>query len=184
MTAIVGIAKDGKVWMGADSCSGNPGTYEKNAIKHPKVFQKGEFIIGYTSSFRMGQLIEIDLGIPELPENIDLREYMIRIFIPALRNCLKSGGFAYVENNEESGGEFLIGIRGCLFLVQSDFSVLDYQCDYAACGCGAEYCLGSIVSTEGEDAEQRIIKALTAAATFSAFVMPPFVVKFVQGVQR
>ena len=177
MTAIVGLVDKGTVYMGGDSCAGDAQSCLKTRMKHPKVFRKGEFIIGYTSSFRMGQLLECELTPPEMPENITLYDYMVRLFVPALRGCLKGGGFAKVENNVEEGGTFLVGIRECLFEIQSDYSVLDHASEYMACGCGREYCLGSLHSTHGWQPKDRIIAALTAAAEYNAYVMSPFTVE-------
>lgn len=52
MTCIVGIVDNGKVYMGADSLG--VGGLSKRVRKDPKLFRVGEFVFGYTSSFRMG----------------------------------------------------------------------------------------------------------------------------------
>jgi len=59
MTCIVGIAQEGKVWIGADSAAVSGQDIRATALR--KVFRRGQFLIGYTSSFRMGQLPQFHL---------------------------------------------------------------------------------------------------------------------------
>ena len=53
MTAIAGLVHDGKVYIGGDS-AGVAGM-DLHLRSDPKVFTVGEFVIGYTTSFRMGR---------------------------------------------------------------------------------------------------------------------------------
>ncbi|KKN17732.1 hypothetical protein LCGC14_0962700, partial [marine sediment metagenome] len=63
MTCIVGFIDDGgKAWMGGDS-AGVAG-HHTHPRRDPKVFRVGPVLIGYTSSFRMGQLLRYHLKIP------------------------------------------------------------------------------------------------------------------------
>ena len=68
MTCIVGfIDKDG-VYIGGDSCALSTDDYSYNIRQDEKVFQKGEFIFGYSASFRMGQIIRFKLRTPNHPK--------------------------------------------------------------------------------------------------------------------
>ena len=64
MTCIVGLADGENVWIGADSASGGANGWAITRVVAPKVFplQIKEvdqwLLIGYTSSFRMGQILE------------------------------------------------------------------------------------------------------------------------------
>lgn len=60
MTCIIGLENKGKVYMGADSASSNG--YSINVSGNPKLFRSGPFLIGFTSSWRMGQLLQHQLG--------------------------------------------------------------------------------------------------------------------------
>lgn len=55
MTCIVGLVENNKVYIGGDSAGVAGLSLMKRADE--KVFKKDEFIFGFTSSFRMGQLI-------------------------------------------------------------------------------------------------------------------------------
>ncbi len=176
MTCIVGLVAKERVWIGADS-AGVAGLHLV-VRRDQKVFEVGEFLIGFTSSFRMGQLLQFNLSPPLVPENIDLYEYMVVHFVEKVRQTLKSGGFAKVEDSVESGGCFLVGFRGRLFKIDEDFQVGESRHAFDADGCGGSYALGALAATQEEtDPKKRILTALGVAETFSAGVRGPFVVK-------
>jgi len=158
--------------MGADSAG--VGGYYIERRADSKVFVNGEFIIGFTTSFRMGQLLRYGFCPPKPTEGKDIFEYMVTDFVDAVRNRLKSGGFAATKDGEESGGTFLVGYRGRLFNVQNDYQVAEQFGDYAACGCGQDIALGSMFSTKGKPTEERIRTALEAAEEYNAGVRGPF----------
>lgn len=172
MTCIAGmVGPDGRVVIGGDSCASNHQTNQLRA--DPKVFRRDEFLIGFTSSFRMGQLLRHHLLIPAHWPGIEVGDYMATSFIDAVRTCLKDGGFARVHDGEESGGSFLVGYRGRLFSIEEDFQVAESLQGYMACGSGERFALGSMASTDGSPGH-RVHVALRVASEFSPFVRPPF----------
>lgn len=175
MTCIVGIAEQGKVYIGGDS-AGVAG-YAITIRADEKVFQAGRFLIGFTSSFRMGQLLRYNFHAPEQPEGMDAFQYMVTMVVENLRECLKTGGYARREFDQEQGGCFLIGYAGRLFMVDSDYQVAESLCSYMAAGCGQDVALGALYATQGQAPRQRIEVALAAAETFIAGVRRPFVVR-------
>ena len=176
MTAIVGLVHKGKVWMGSDS-AGVAGL-SLQIRRDPKLFASGEFVIGYTSSFRMGQLLRFYLKPERSQENQDGFEYMVRVFIPAVREVAREHGFLKVDNGREELGTFLVGRRGTLYLVQNDLQVAELATPYAACGCGNDLALGAMYATESLKMapRKRIETALKAAEAFSAGVRGPFTI--------
>jgi ATP-dependent protease HslVU (ClpYQ) peptidase subunit len=174
MTCIVGVKDKGKVWIGGDSAGGNQFVIE-NRI-HPKVFRNGLYLIGYTTSFRMGQLLEVaTLPIPEPDE--DLYRFMITKFVNVIRSTFEGSGWAGKdEEGKASGGNFLVGVNGHLFDIQADFQVGENQAGYAACGSGGDVALGSLHSTQGKHPRVRIEKALEAAQAHTPFVRGPFTI--------
>jgi ATP-dependent protease HslVU (ClpYQ) peptidase subunit len=177
MTCIVGIAQDGKVWLGADSAGVAGLDYRIRADK--KVFRNGPFIMGFTTSFRMGQLLAVKLKPPRFNQSDDPWHYMVDEFVEAARLCLTTGGFSRKDNNVESGGNFLVGFRGRLFNIESDFQVGENADGIGACGCGESFALGSLAETSG-DPRARVLRALAAAERFSAGVRSPFHVEELQ----
>lgn len=172
MTCIVGLKHKNTIYLGGDS-AGIDRTY-LTIRKDPKVFINGEFIIGFTDSFRMGQLLQYSLVVPKKPKKQNTYSYMATTFIEAVRACLGTGGYTTVENNREIGGQFLVGFDNRLFTVESDFQVGESIHDFHAIGCGDDIALGSLYSTEGMDPKYRVTTALNAAQEFSAGVRAPF----------
>lgn len=173
MTCIAGFTDKKNVWIGGDS-AGVAG-YNLTVRADKKVFIKDDFIFGFTSSFRMGQLLRYKLAIPFHKPNISTEEYLYTEFIEAVRECFKSGGYTKVDSNRESGGCFLFGYRGRLFLVDDDFQIGESYNGYDAVGCGKGFALGSLYSSSGTP-ENRVRKALEAAEAFSAGVRSPFLI--------
>ena len=173
MTAIVGLVQSGAVYIGGDSAgvSGLSLTVRADT----KVFRKNQYLFGFTTSFRMGQLIRYSLKLPK-PKG-DLDAFMATTFIDALRDCLKTGGWAAKENDREEGGTFLVGVRGKLFAVYDDYQVGKPADGFAAVGCGDQIALGALHATAdaGLSPRRRVKRALAAAERFSAGVRGPFI---------
>lgn len=174
MTAICAVTHDGKVWMGGDSSAVAGLTLTLRA--DPKVFTVGHFLIGYTSSFRMGQLLRWSLVPPAQGEGVDDARFMGTAFIDAVRECLKAGGMARKDNEVEAGGDFLVGYRGQIWEVNSDYQVGQPLDRFAAVGSGQDVCLGALHATPSLAPAKRIRLALRAAERFNAGVRGPFLV--------
>lgn len=174
MTCIVGIAENGKVWIGGDS-AGVAG-YSLVVRADQKVFENGEFLFGFTSSFRMGQLLRYAFSPPARMENTDDYKYLTTTFIDSVRATLKTGGYATTKEGGEEGGFFLLGYRGKLYSIESDYQVGSAVDSFASCGCGDQIALGSLFSTIGKPPKERIETALRAAERFNAGVRGPFVI--------
>jgi ATP-dependent protease HslVU (ClpYQ) peptidase subunit len=178
MTCIVGIIdkENKKVYIGGDS-AGVAGL-SISIRKDPKVFKRGKFIFGFTSSFRMGQLLMCgDMDLKKQKPDEDTYVYMVTTFVDAIRHLFKKGGYLVIENTEESGGTFLVGYKNRLFCIESDFQVAEVYDDYYSVGCGVNYALGSLYTTQGQlnlTPEERINKALSAAEYHNGGVRGPF----------
>lgn len=180
MTAIVGMEENGMVWIGGDSAAASGWRVRKSAL--PKVFKVGPFLIGYTSSFRMGQLLEHHLEVaPQDDTHQSDLAYLVREFIPVVRDLLKSGGYTTIENNSESGGFFLLGYNGRLYEVNSDFQVNHYTDGFAALGCGEDFALGALSAlldtSPDMPARDKVTIALDAATRLSGGVTPPYIIE-------
>ena len=188
MTCIVGYTNGKKVWIGGDS-AGAAGL-NISIRKDEKVFKNGDFLIGYTSSFRMGQIIRYNFIPPKRKKidknnKLDIFKYMCTDFIDELRKTFEQKGFLTKKDNEESGGTFLIGYKGRLFEIESDFQVAENIENYNACGCGKYYALGSLYTSLLNVSESikplkinEILKtSLQTAVKFNGGVRPPFIIK-------
>jgi len=172
MTCIVGLETEQGVIIGADSAAA--ADWDIMATRLRKVFRRGDFLIGYSSSFRMGQLLQYKLEVsPQTEEQEDL-EFLATTFIDAVRTCLKDGGYAKIENLVEEGGWFLVGYRGKLYIVEPSFQVNTSRDGYHAIGCGKNYALGNLFDSTDLEPQVRVRQALKAAAHFSNGVCGPF----------
>ena len=158
--------------LGADS-AGTAG-YDRTIRKDRKVFTNGELIFGFTSSFRMGQLLEFNLSPPPINEGQEAYNYAVKSLIPAIRDTLRSGGYTSTNNGREEGGIFLVGFRGRLFRIDSDFQVGESAINVESVGCGEAYALGAMHALKEAEPMERLQAGLEAAATFSAGVAGPF----------
>lgn len=181
MTCIVGLVDNGKIYMGGDSagCAG----WNLSIRADQKVFKNNDFIMGFADSFRMGQLLRYSFTPPPYYEEFDLYKYMVTDFVDTARKCFKNGGFAEKDKEVESGGHFLVGFKGRLFRIESDYQVGENQLPFAACGCGQSSALGSLFSTHGIIAppRDRIRIALEAAERLNAGVRQPFHIEVLGG---
>lgn len=186
MTCIVGLVQNGKVYIGGDSAG--IGGWNLTIRKDRKVFKNGEFLIGGTASFRMIQLLHYAFEPPKVPPFCDtdeaIEKFMATTFVDAIRKCFKEGGYATKSNEQESGGQFLIGFRGHLFDIQNDYQVQEALDGYDAIGCGLEVALGSLYVTSnpdlGSNPRRCVVLALEAAEHHNAGVRGPFYVEVLE----
>jgi len=122
----------------------------------------------------MGQLLHYMLTPPEHPADMDPMKYMVTLFVPAVRTCMKDGGYMNKSNDVESGGHFLIGYRGQLYEIASDFQVGQTVDNIAAIGCGGVLALGAMHALNHLEPEQRILKAMQITEKLNSGVRGPF----------
>jgi ATP-dependent protease HslVU (ClpYQ) peptidase subunit len=186
MTCIVGLEYKDTVWMGCDSMASSG--WDKHVSSIDKVFKANDMLIGYTTSFRMGQIIRHNFDIPKSnsyyfnrAEPYAHEKYLVMDFIPALRACLKEHGFTTIKDSVEEGSQLLIGFAGCLFTIHSDFSVQRSFDEFDAIGAGAFYALGAIHALNDQhgmtiDPPKLIESALITSEHFCNGVCPPFTI--------
>ena len=136
-----------------------------------------DFAMGFCGSFRIGQLLRYALVTPDQGEKKDDMTYMVVDFIDAVRAMQKDKGSMKKENElEEHDAAFIVGYKGKLYVVETDYQVGRPIENYAAVGCGAQIALGALFATKHAQMkpEDRIGLALAAAVEYSAGVRPPF----------
>jgi ATP-dependent protease HslVU (ClpYQ) peptidase subunit len=170
MTCIVGYVDNGIVYIGGDSAGSTDEIIRERVDK--KVFRVQDFLIGFTTSFRMGQLLQHKLKVPKQKCKSDFK-FMCTVFIDSVKMVFK-------EDNMK--GNFLVGYRGVLYDIEEDFQVAMVAEKYNAVGSGSQYALGALhalVDTLGDDESPITIvtAALEASARFNPFVQGPFIVE-------
>jgi len=173
-TAIVGlIDDDGTIYIGSDSAviTGQA----SSILKDPKVFLKDKrFVIGTSGSPRTRQVVRYACDIPEQESVQTVMEYMVVTFMKTIQKCFEEAKFDEEKNGK---GNMLVGYRGRLFKIYVGiYYALEYDVPYTIIGSGGEEARGAMYATEGMNLspEERIKKALGAAAYFDTDVRSPF----------
>lgn len=171
MTCIVGIEKRTGVTLGADSLSSN--WYTKSVDNTAKLvaLKGGKLGIGLTTSWRAINLVTFELEdkLGDLPKTkADAHKWLVTSFVPTLRELFKTSGYSEVQNNVETGATALIGLKGQLFALQSDYSVVTPSEGIASVGSGQQVALGAMHAAQHfyKYAEPVLRQGLLAAATF------------------
>jgi ATP-dependent protease HslVU (ClpYQ) peptidase subunit len=172
MTCIVGLVEGNKTYIGGDSASSSDWTTRTSLTK--KVFKVGPFLIGYTSSFRMGQILQYQINFPE--SEVYDEKYMVTEFVEAARIKFKELGYSKIVDNEEIGGNFLVCVSGNLYVIESDFQVNHYVDKFDAVGSGYSYALGAMEALRFLPPEDRIYRSLEIASKFVNSVREPFTI--------
>jgi ATP-dependent protease HslVU (ClpYQ) peptidase subunit len=181
MTCIVAVTDGARIVVGGDSAgvSGQSLVVRKDKKVFRKIDEVGnEWVFGFTTSFRMGQLIQYELALPTMDEKdqLDLHGFMVTKFITNLRKCLKDGGWSELKSGQECAGTFIVGLRGRLFVVLSDYQVEEPGDSFIAVGCGHDLAKGSLFTSQGiKNPIKRAELALLAAERFSGGVRAPFI---------
>jgi hypothetical protein len=180
MTCIVGLVTKKGIYVGGDSAG--VGGYSLTVRADEKVFINQGFVFGFTTSFRMGQILRFGFSPPKRHSDVDLHEYMVTSFIDGVRDRFKAAGYMGKEKDREEGGCFIVGHGGRLFTVYGDFQVGESKDGYHAVGCGDDIALGSLFATKKlskfANPEGAVELALEAAEGYSAGVRRPFKIMF------
>lgn len=175
MTCIVGIAQNGRVWLGGDSFMLADGlVYPAES----KLFRVGDFIVGGAGGWRYCQLLAHALELNPPAPDADIRKYLVTDFTEAVRAAVSRFGRMEkdADGAESTGSRALIGVRGCLYNFDGSLSYIPIAKGFAAIGSGSHVAMGSLYETEGSDMEpgERLSRALEAAEALTDGVRRPF----------
>lgn len=187
MTCIVAVTDGESVVVGGDSAG--VGNKELRLRADLKVFLVGGYAIGFTTSFRMGQILRHEADLPKPPSSIDpddLERFLVKTFVPAIRESFAEHGFGktarvnlkseVTEEGQAIGGLFLVGVAGQIFEIREDFQVARPVAPFSAVGHGAQIALGALHALQDQDLSlrERATRALEAAEAYSSVVRRPF----------
>lgn len=178
MTCIVAIKKQGKVYMGGDSASSLNGAISIRS--NHKIFKNHNMIFGTCGSARQRQLLKYSLKLPPQNSKVDDMQYMCTTFISSIQKCFEKGGFEMVHSKKRYGANFIVGYKGEIYSVQTDYHIGIPSKSYHAIGSGSSWALGALFTLEQNKIGNTIEKikcSLAAAAEFSSTVAGPFIIK-------
>lgn len=185
MTCIVALVDGDKVFLGGDSAASDDKSGLIFSRTDPKVFKVGQFGIGFTDSFRMGQILQYNWKPPvytPTKNNSNLDKFMRTKFVDSIKEAFQEGGYGKFGSNTDDGDEggvFIIAVAGTgrIFTMDSDFHIGESDVPYTAEGSGQELALGSLFSTTTvKTSRKRVRIALDAAAKFNMAVQGPFTI--------
>ncbi|EOR9074223.1 hypothetical protein FOI42_RS03815 [Escherichia coli] len=156
MTCIIAYTDGNTSFIAGDKLGSNG--FTKAIQTEPKVFEK-EFIkidesglnrtkevmaMGYTSSFRMGQLLTYKLDLPEQQSNQTFSQYLVLEVIPRIRTLFKEEWGARDTTQDVGGGQFIILHNHTIYEVQEDFSVLQPKTQITSVGSGTYHAIAAM----------------------------------------
>ena len=156
MTCIIAHTNGTSSFIAGDKLGSNG--FTKAVQTEPKVFEK-EFIklnedgltrtkevmaLGYTTSFRMGQLLNYNLTLPEQVAGETFSQYLVLKVIPIVRQMFKDEWGARDASQDVGGGQFIILHNHTIYEVQEDFSVLQPKTQITAVGSGTYHAIASM----------------------------------------
>lgn len=178
MTCIVAIQHDGYVWMGGDAAASRDN--DVVCRSNPKVFWNNDILIGYSGSFRIGQLLQYAFRPPCQSAGQSDIEFLVVDFVDELRQLMRERGTLMKEEEGEAhDSEFLIGYRGKVYVIEPDFNVGCLLTSYVSCGSGANYAMGALYALDKNEEmspQEKIKIALSAATEYCTGVRPPFTI--------
>ncbi|EON7974069.1 hypothetical protein HI146_RS28735, partial [Escherichia coli] len=156
MTCIIAHTDGVSSFIAGDKLGSNG--FTKTVQTEPKVFEK-EFIklhddgltrtkevmaLGYTTSFRMGQLLNYNLNLPEQDASQTFSQYLVLKVIPIIRQMFKEEWGARDASQDVGGGQFIILHNHTIYEVQEDFSVLQPKTRITAVGSGTYHAIAAM----------------------------------------
>ena len=158
MTTIVAIQGDDWVLVATDSRissfdgSGMATQSSTLSAGTSKVAQNGKYLLGAAGDVRAINLLHHALQPPAPPPNLAGRKldaFITTRFIPAMRECFETHGYATPDNDDkqhiaEHASTVLVVVNAHAYVVDGDYSWATDTSGIYAIGSGAAYALGAI----------------------------------------
>ena len=195
MTTIVGIQGDGYAVVCSDS---RVSSFDEDGSAYQittlgtgtsKIAQNGRYLLGAAGDVRAINILHHAFGPPMPASNVigvKLDQFITQKFIPSLRECFESTGYAMPPGNDSSShiaehsSTVLVVINGVIYIIEGDYSWTSDKNGVYAIGTGSSYALGALQAITGgkqltvSKAKSAAVKALTIAAKFDPYTGSPF----------
>ena len=181
MSVVVAIKEGNKVYIGSDSQVTKGGS--RTTLKNPnnykiwKVIGAENCLMAHVGMLRDANVIRLH---DDLVNDYDVYKdrigyrFVVKYIVPEILSSLVGAKYIKEEHLGYMDSSFLFAYQDQLFSINSDSSVIEIN-DYVAIGSGAQEAIGSLVSSEGEPARERIIKAIKASAANDIYVDYPII---------
>ena len=183
MSLVIAIKENNRIYLGCDSQVTSGGTrttlQNQNNYKVWKVNGTDHCIMASVGNFRDACVVRTmfdlvtDYDVYKKRVNFD---FVVNSVVPEIIERLKeahyiadSGVFMGMDSS------WLFAYEDKLFEIASDGSVLEIE-DFVAIGSGKKEAIGSLLSTNGQEPEKRIITAIKAGAASDIYVDYPIII--------
>ena len=182
MSVVVAIKENNKVYIGVDSQVTKGGTRttlkNENNYKVWRVIGAPHCLMAQAGNLRDANVVRLmrdlvtDYNIYR--EHIGF-DFVVKKVVPDIveeltrYNLLKDG-----EKTEVLDSSFLFAYKDQVWVIGQDKSVIEIE-DYVSIGSGSDQAIGSLLSTEGQDPRQRIVKAIKSSAASDIYVDYPII---------
>ena len=194
MTTIVAIQGDGFAMICCDSRISdvdNSGYISQVSTLREgtsKVALNGKYLLGAAGDLRAINILHHAFTQPPPPAGIKgkkLDQFFTVKFIPALRECFESQGYATPDKDEkmhmaEHDSLVIVAVCGNVYVVDGDYSWLSDTSGVYALGSGSSYALGALTALipktalTVQTAKKTALKAMSIASRFDPHTGSPF----------
>lgn len=194
MTTIVAIQGDGYAVLGTDS---RISSFDASGLAYQittlgsgtsKLGSNGKYILGAAGDVRAINILHHAFNPPTPPATAKgkkLDAFITNKFVPTLRECFESQGYAMPDNEDkehmaQQNSTIVVAIHGIIYVIESDYGWTSDSNGIYAVGTGAPYALGALHSLLGSrsvdipTAKRTVTKALGIAAKFDPYTGSPF----------
>jgi ATP-dependent protease HslVU (ClpYQ) peptidase subunit len=157
MTCIIAYKnKKGNVVLAGDKMGSNG--YTHSTVKEPKVFKKGnsgEFMFGWSGSFRMAQILNHLWVAPKRKVDQGHTDYIYSDVIPSFIKTFDDNRFG----KDNVYGFFIMVFEGHIYEVQENMSILERERNTVSVGSGQDYAVAAVdVLLNYEEVDKTILK--------------------------
>lgn len=161
------------MWLGSDSFSGTDTS--RDLHPGPKWFRVGGpsgAVVGFAGAYRPAEVLRHHVHVRTPRPGEDPHAYLVTELAAAFRVQCRA------RSTSTRDVEFLVALRGHLYRLQSDFSVVPTARGFDAIGAGEDYALGALAALTPTGQPGRTLRrVLAAAAHVCPKVSAPFYVQ-------
>lgn len=182
MTLIVGLKRNGKLYMAGDRIGVNG--HDEIAKVLPKVRKLsnnlGDALIGSCGSMCAHNANEI-LNLPDHPENLDSLHYVILYVTKAIEKALKASVCWDELDENDKNSTWLFGYQGQLYVIAGpSMQVVKREGDFDTIGSGSPMAIGAMAAAsmlgQDLDGQELIDIAMTAVGRNHLYVSPEYTI--------
>lgn len=150
MSCAIGYSSNGKVYIGVDSICVSEENLFMLRRKDTKIFTFNKALVAFVGSWRNGQILKYELNDIHFKYKVDDEmKYLVKSYVPDVINTMNKYSCS-IDSKDGMlfNSEILIGWNGKLFIIGSDFQVIEISENFASIGCGDTFATGFLTALE------------------------------------